>query len=1112
MKTYVNLHTHGSYSMLDGHGKYGQYMERASELNMPALCITEHGNIHGWLDFYQAGVDAGVKPILGIEAYQARKTRFDQDEEERSGKAADEFQQRGPHHLTVLARNEAGYKNAIRLSSRAYLEGYYVKPRLDMELLHDHGDGLIILSGCLSGKIQQALARGEHGLAEAVAREYQECVGKENFFIEVMNHDIPDERRLFPDLVELAKRIDAKIIPTGDCHYVRKEHAHLHDVMLCVQTAAQVDQENRFRFYNDQFYLKSYDEMEQRFDPAWLKNTLDLSNRVDLDLKFGTLYFPEFPLPAGREVNEYLEEQVWEGIVNRYGTNREAKVDEQVRFELGVVRRMGFQHYFLVVSDLVRWAKKQGIAVGWGRGSAAGAILSYALDITNLEPLRFGLRFDRFLVEGRKSMPDIDLDFDDRYRGDVIQYGREKYGDDRLAHICTFGRVMSRAAIRDSARVLGYDYALGDRVAKLIPPPVLGVTLSLEEALVKAAPFKKAFDEEEDVRKIVTTAQEALEGRPRQTGIHAAGVVIAQAPVINFVPVMRKGVDAPIVTQWPMEQIEMCGLLKIDFLAIRNLGVMAETIKLIQQRHGIEIDLDNFDTEDEATYKMIAAGDTVGVFQLESVGMRDMCISMRPNRIEDVMAIISLYRPGPMGSGMHDLYIARKHGTQKIAYEHPILEEVLDKTYGIMLYQEDVLAVSRTLAGFSAAEADDLRKAIGKKQMDKIGLFRDKFVEGCLHTHNVEPAIANKIYSDIEYFGGYGFNLAHAASYAMLSYVTAYLKAHYPAEYMACLLSSVADKPEKAAVYLNAARKMNLTVLPPSVNYSETDFRVLEDSILLFGMRGVAGIGDAYLKAHDNRNRDIVYTSVYDFLRRCDDQLLNKLTIEHFACAGAFDELAPEQPDRVLTREERQHLLDLEREQLSLYVSDHPLIGAWNTIQDSIEYEIADLELVNPGKRVTVGGIIIDATHKVTKNNQLMARFTLEDMSGDLEVVIFPKDYKNIDPSIIQAGTILIVEGRLTKDGDEDQIIKILATNIKVPTLPTYLEGRPILLSFRSELDYNMLKRIETMIEAAPGDSPVFVEFQSGPHKIKARFTKPTSLSIEQPLLELIGLNNLEPL
>lgn len=1080
-------------------------MQQANALDMSHLCITEHGNISGWLDFYDAAKDAGVSPGLGIELYQARKSRFNRDEEEFAiGKAADEFAQRGPHHLTVIAKNQTGYKNAIKLSSRAFLEGYFGKPRADMELIAECGEGLIILSGCLSGKIQQAILRDDYDVAYQTAVQFQEIVGRENFGIEVMNHGIPDENRVLSTLVELANNIGAPIIPTCDSHYAVRSDAHFHDAMLCISTASFLEDENRFRFFNDEFYLKSYDEMALLFPEEWLRNTVDLAESINIDLNFDELHFPEFNLPPGREVNEYLDELVWAGVSKRYPNwQSDNAVRDRIEYELRVIKQMNFQHYFLVVGDIVRWAKANGVRTGVGRGSAAGSCISYVLEITDLDPIRFGLLFERFLIEGRKNPPDIDLDFDDSKRELVIDYIKSLYGTDRVAQIATFASVGAKSAIRDAARVLNLPYADGDRVASLVPKPALGVAKSLKECLTSSE-FKKEYETNEVSKTIVDLAI-GLENKIRQSGIHPAGIVIAPGPIIEYMPVMRFGDDKPIVTQWDMHAIDRNGLLKVDCLGIRNLRIIDTCLRLIKKHYDIDLDVDNLKLDDEKVFEQIAQGKTIGVFQLESGGIRQMASDMRPSNFDEVAALIALYRPGPMGSGMDDAFINRKHGRSQVNYYHPKLANVLDTTYGVMLYQEDILNVAKVLANFNPAEADDLRKAVGKKEMHKIGLFREKFVKGCV-ANGIKDTIANKVYSDIEYFGGYGFGKSHSYSYGWLVYVTQYLKAHYPAAYMAAALSSVTKNQEKASIYLNECRNMNIKVNPPSINSSEEEFKLIADDEILFGFGSIEGIGSATSQYMVNGDRN--YKSVWDFLARTDVELINKKTIESLIYSGAMDELIEDQPQRFLHRSEKEVILNLEKDKLGLYVSDHPLYSAAQLLANYANYNIVDLLDLPNSSTVKVGGIITKVEKKTTKRGDPMRTFWLEDLTNSVECLAWSNQVKLYD-DLIAVGNIVIVEGNIKKEGDdENPRCSLLTRHFEKPDLSEVATGASIVLHLENE-STELLAKINQIIEDNPGNSLVYLHIKSGKHKLILSSRKPTSLNIKDQLEQLVQLDNL---
>ena len=1108
MKNWTNLHNHTVFSMLDGHGSVEQYLERAKSLGMTGLATTDHGNIHSWLDFYDAGKSAGVKPILGSEFYQARKSRFDRDEEERSGPSKNEWEQRGPYHITILAKNNTGYHNIIKMSSRAFTEGYYVKPRIDHDLISQHSDGIIVLSGCLNGEVSQALLRKDYNTALKHATTMQEIVGAENYFIEIQNHGIEEQLSIIPDLIRLANHIGAKVVPSGDCHYVHQHDANAHDIMLCVATNSNIHTPNRFSFSGDQFYLQSYDEMASIFSEELLRNTMHVNDMIDVDLNFGDIHFPNFPIPTQETSVDYFERLAWDGLKRRYGNELPQHIVERANHEIKVVKEMGFPEYFLVVSDLVRWAKENDIRVGWGRGSAAGSVLSYAFDITNLDPIKFGLMFERFLVEGRKSMPDIDLDFDDRHRDKVIEYARTKYGSDHVAHICTFNRTGARQSIRDAARALGYDFSTGDKVSKLVPPPVLGVSKSLKECM-DVFEFSQLYNTEADAKIVIDTAF-GLENLVRQTGIHAAGIVISKNELTEYLPIMKKGADSPIVTQWDMGRVEQCGLLKIDFLGLRNLGVIDNCIKLVKKNKNIDIDVDTIPIDDQKTYDQLAKGNAVGVFQLESAGMRELMVQLQPRDIQDIMALISLYRPGPMGSGMDKLYIDRKHGRSKIVYDHPKLEKVLGPSLGIMLYQEDVLGVSRELAGFSSAEADDLRKAIGKKQMDKISLFRKKFVDGCINVSGISEDKANKIYSDIEYFGGYGFNRAHAASYAMISYVTAYLKMNYTAEYMAALMSSVVGNKDKQSLYLSDCRKLGIKVSTPSINKSGKDFNVLDDNNIIFGLSAISGIGDSIAEAIINcRDEDKPYINMYDFFRRCDSAILKKSTLEHLTYSGAIDELIYVDEELDINRQNELAILEKEKEELGIYVSKHPMEGMAEVIRPMIDKEIIDLFDINNGANVKIGGVITGVKKIITKKGQKMFKLNIEDLSGEIEVIIFPREAKDIQDNEFTQGDVVVMTGAVSRENDDEQsIVKMFYNSSEKINTDRAINTKSIKLLLSNPPSLELVKKLYDIIENANGSANVYIEYVEDNRRIVFRFKKTTSLKIEDNLKEIVKIGN----
>lgn len=1108
MKNWTNLHNHTVFSMLDGHGDVEEYLSRAKSLGMTGLATTDHGNIHSWLDFYDAGKSVGVKPILGSEFYQARKTRFDRDEEERSGPSKNEWEQRGPYHITILAKNNVGYHNIIKMSSNSFLEGYYGKPRIDHDLIADHSEGIIVLSGCLNGEVAQALLRNDYEFALYSAKRMQDIVGRENYFIEIQDHGLEEQRKISQDLIDIANKIGAKIIPTGDCHYVHQADAQAHDIMLCVATNSNINTPDRFSFSGDEFYLQSYDDMSRRFSDEWLKNTMHVNDMIDVDLNFGQIHFPNFPIPTQESSVDYFERLAWEGLKKKYGDPLPEHILLRAQHEMRVVKEMGFPEYFLVVSDLVRWAKNNDIRVGWGRGSAAGSVLSYAFDITNLDPIRFGLMFERFLVEGRKSMPDIDLDFDDRHRDKVIEYARSKYGNDKVAHICTFNRTGARQSLRDAARALGYEFSGGDKIAKLVPPPVLGVSKSLSECM-EVQEFVSEYKANSDSKKIVDTAL-GLEGLVRQTGIHAAGIVISKDELIEYLPIMKKGADNPVVTQWDMGRVEQCGLLKIDFLGLRNLGVIDSCIKLVLENKNIEIDVDKIPLDDELTFLELQKGNAIGVFQLESPGMRQLMVQLQPQNIEDIMALISLYRPGPMGSGMDKLYIDRKHGRSKIQYDHPKLEKVLGPSLGIMLYQEDVLGVARELAGFSSAEADDLRKVIGKKLMDKIALFRNKFVKGCVEHSGLAEDKANKIYSDIEYFGGYGFNRAHAASYAMISYVTAYLKVNFTSEYMAALMSSVLGNKEKQPLYLSDCRKLGIRVLPPSINRSGKDFNVLDNHNIIFGLSAINGIGDSIAEAIINcRDLNNPYKNIYDFFRRCDSSILKKSTLEHLATSGALDELIQVADGIEIQRREELSLLEKEKEELGIYVSKHPMEGLVESIAPQVDSEIIDVLEGHNGSNIRVGGIITSVKKLITKKGQKMFKLLVEDLSAEVEIIIFPREAKSIEDSFFSNGDVFVFSGSVNRENDDEKsIVKIFYNSCQKIDTDKAIGVKSIMLELNAPPSLELIQKLYDIIEVTNGSAYVYIQYVEENKKITFKFNKTTSLKIEDNLKEMIKIGN----
>ncbi|MGC8626667.1 MAG: DNA polymerase III subunit alpha [Acidimicrobiales bacterium] len=935
--SFVHLHLHTEFSMLDGAARVDEVIARAAADGQPAIAITDHGNMYGALDFYKAAHAAGIKPIIGIEAYMAGGSRFERPL--RRGRLDDtggegERGEKLYYHLTLLAESDVGYRNLLKLSSEAYLSGYWYKPRCDWELLEDYHEGVIAGTGCLGGVVNQALLRGDVECATQLAGRLQDIFGRDNLFVELQDHGLAEQHKTNPQLVEIARHLGAPLLATNDSHYTRREDHLAHDALLCVQTGSTMDDPKRFRFEGSEHYLKSAAEMRSVFSqyPEACDNTLWVAERANVTIELGKPKLPVFPRPEGFASSDaYLRHLTFAGAQERYGSPLPAHVSKRLDYELGVIASMGFSDYFLIVWDLIRHAREQRIRVGPGRGSSAGSCVAYCLHIVDLDPLRYGLMFERFLNPGRKQMPDIDMDFDERYRGEMIRYASERWGWDHVAQIVTFSTIKARAAVRDAARVLGYPYALGDRIAKAMPPLVMGRDTPLwacfeevpkhADGYKAAAELREMYEADPDVKRVVDVAK-GLEGLRRQDGIHAAAVVISADPLTEHLPVQRKPEpggrpeDAPIVTQYEMHAVEELGLLKMDFLGLRNLSVIERALDLIEQTSGKRPDIDHVPLDDPATYELLQRGDTVGVFQLEGANMRALVRSLAPTGIGDVAALVALYRPGPMAANMHYDYADRKNGRKPVTYLHPDLAEVLADTYGLMIYQESMLQVAQRFAGYSLEEAENLRKAAGKKVREIMAKEREKFVAGCVRTGYGE-AIGTALFDIIEPFADYAFNKSHAFGYGLVAYWTAWLKANYPVEYMACLLTSVKDDKDKMAVYLAECRAMGIDVLVPDINLSASDFTAVSRGgegtdgqggtsaaitqgqgegaarrAIPFGLSAIRNVGEGQVeRIVAERTKGGPFKDFYDFCNRVDPLVLNKRTVESLIKAGAFDSL-----------------------------------------------------------------------------------------------------------------------------------------------------------------------------------------------------------------------------
>ncbi|MCY3924786.1 MAG: DNA polymerase III subunit alpha [bacterium] len=1089
--SFVHLHTHTEYSMLDGASRVEALVAAAAADGQPALGITDHGNLYGIVPFYKACRAGGVKPILGIEAYMAHESRHERPA--RQGKVDDSGGETATghklyYHLTLLADSEAGYRNLIQIASRAFLEGYYYKPKVDWEVLAEHSEGILASTGCLGSHVCQALLSDDFDTSLGHAGRLRDIFGPCSAHVELQVHGIEDQRRIMPQLLEIARRLDLPLLATNDSHYTHRSDAVAHDALLCVQTGSVRSDPNRLKFDGDEHYLKTAAEMRRLFDesPAACDSTLEIAERCNIEIAFGEIKLPPFPVPEGfADADEYLAHLTLEGAKSRWGQELPSATSDRLAYELQVITTMGFASYFLIVWDLIRYARSAGIRVGPGRGSAAGCAVSYCLGITSLDPLRYDLLFERFLNPGRRQMPDIDMDFDSRYRDDLIRYAAERYGRDHMAQIITFSTIKGRAAVRDAARVLDYPYKVGDTIAKAVPDPIMGRTTPLRACLEREAAHSGGYDlagdlrsmyaEDPQVREVVDVAL-GLEGLRRQDGIHAAAVVISPDPLTTHVPIQRKpgekqkAEDAPIVTQYDMDAVEELGLLKMDFLGLRTLDVITDTVAHVARLRGVELDIDELPLDDERTYDLLQRGDTTGVFQLESPPVRALLRSMLPGDINDVAAVVALYRPGPMKENVHTAYAERKTGRAPVDVLHPDAAEILADTYGLMIYQESMMRIAQVFAGYSPTEADNLRKACGKKIREKMAEERQKFIEGCEAT-GYGRRVGEQWWSRIEPFADYAFNKSHSYAYGLLAYQTAYLKANYPLEYMAALLTSVRTKIERLTPYLLECRQREVAVLVPDVNESLSDFTPVPDpdapgrGRILFGLSAVrnVGAGDA---AHIIEARASgPFGDFDDFCDRVDPSVLNKQTVQSLIRAGAFDSLGhprkglltvhsrtvdaalaerrereagvlslfgdadvatgyshkPAVPD---AHAPRSVMLAEEKQMLGLYISDHPLEGIEQLLAARRERSVAEAAELPDGSVVTVAGAITSLSRRQTRSGARMATFTLDDRTGMIPVTVFPRaleaqGYLLIDESVV------ILRARVDRREDEPKLISI---------------------------------------------------------------------------------------
>ncbi len=1055
----MHLHVHSEYSLLDGAARLEKLVERAKALKFPALALTDHGNLFGAVDFYTACEKAGVKPILGCELYVAPGSRFERSTQDGGYE--------GASHCTVLARTRAGYANLMKLVSKAYLEGYYYKPRVDRELLAQHADGLLVLSGCLNSEVSRLLSAGDEAKALQTAGWYQEVFGKDYYFMEVQSHGLEQQVAVTEGTIKIARALGAPLCGTNDSHYLEADHSRAHEALLCIQTGTTMSDPDRWKFSSNEFYVKSADEMRAVFKdlPEAYRNTLAVAERCNVDLQFGQVHLPKYQVPDGFTLDSYLEERAFEGLKGRYGSSPADAVVERLRYELGVVSKMGFSGYFLVVWDFISYARRQGIAVGPGRGSSAGSLVAYCLGITNVDPIRYGLIFERFLNPERISMPDMDIDFADDRRDEVIRYVVDRYGADRVAHIITFGTMGAKAVIRDVARVLGFSYGEADRLAKLVPGFPLNI--SLDEALEKAPALAEQVKRDQRVGEMWAVAR-ALEGCTRHASVHASAVVISDEPLMERVPLYKDPKRPELITGYAMGPIEKLGLLKMDFLGLKTLTVISDALRLIKESRGIELDGDALPLDDARTYQLLTEARTFGVFQLESAGMRDALKRLKPQRIEDIIAMVALYRPGPMD--LIEDFVNRKHGRSPIAYEHPLMEPVLQETYGIMVYQEQVMRLAADLAGFSLGEADTLRKAMGKKDRELMATQREKFVTGG-KANKIDGRKAERIWDLIEKFAGYGFNKSHAACYGVVAYQTAYLKANHPTEFMAALLTSEMEKTDKIVQYVEETRAMGLRVEPPDVNVSRADFTVAGEAIH-FGLAAIKNVGATAIESIvRTREADGRFAALDDFCARVDLRLVNRRVVECLIKAGAFDSLQSTRAgllaalDQAMDSGQRQQrdreegqvslfdvlggggakpavapiavarvpewppeeMLAYEREVLGFYLSGHPLEQYRDVARRIGALGAADLATRSTGARVLLLGQVSAFSESTTKSGNRMAFATLELVDGSVPLTIFPEPYRSCAGALRHKGPV-IVRGR-ADDSDKGRVV--LAEEIK---------------------------------------------------------------------------------
>jgi len=1145
---YVHLHVHTQYSLLDGAIRIDDLLRRAAEFNMQAVSVTDHGTLFGAVEFYNKAKRAGIKPIIGCEIYVAPRTRFDKTP----------LDNKDISHLILLVENQDGYRNLCKLATTAQLDGFYYRPRIDKQILKECSKGLIGLSACLHGEIPRCIQQGRIEQAEAIAFEYLQIFGEGNFFLEVQNNGLQEQEQVNQIILDMSQRLSIPLVASNDCHYLSKEDVRAHDVLLCIQTGKTVQDNERFQFRTDQLYFKSKAEMHEAFKdyPGAIGNTVDIANRCNIEFDFNTYHFPRFSDEVEQDSDTLFAQSVREGFERRLKRLREKnpQIDQalyrhRLDYEISVIQEMGFSSYFLIVADFIRYAKENKIPVGPGRGSAAGSLVAYSLGITDLDPIVHGLIFERFLNPARKSMPDIDVDFCIDGREDVYKYVVDKYGGgDYVAQIITFGKLKTRAVIRDVGRALDIPLAEVDAIAKMVPDIL---NISLDEALEREPRLLELAHQKPEIDELIKICR-VLEGLPRHASTHAAGVVIADKPLVNYMPLYR-GKKGEVVTQYDMKIVEKIGLVKFDFLGLRNLTVIANALRLIADHGKTPPDLENIKLTDAATYRLLSAGDTTGVFQLESSGMKDLLVRLKPETFDDVIALVALYRPGPMESGMIDDYVARKHGKKKVAYLLPQLEPILKETYGVIVYQEQVMKIANDLANYSMAEADDLRKAMGKKIVSIMAEHRQRFVNGAAE-NGIDAEQAAPIFSLMEKFGGYGFNKSHSAAYAMIAYQTAYLKAHFPVEFMASLLTSEMHSTDGVVKYIVECRSHGIEVLPPGINYSDKTFTVDGEKIR-FGLVAVKNVGEAAIDAILEVRGDQGFSSLFDFCERVDLKKVNKRVIESLIKCGAFDSTGARRSQMMAALEEaldygqrvqkerldpqiglfdgvvnkqvinapalpeieewsENQRLAFEKESIGFYISGHPLKRYEELLDKFTNANAISIKEIKNGGAVRIGGLIRSTKVIKTKRGDLMAFVTIEDLHGAVEATVFSRVYTSVSDLLVEDNAIFI-QGQVQKD---EQSVKILVEKVVPMNRAEETWTASIHLNLElSSTDRTLLEKLNDILKKHPGGCKGFLHLRS-PENTDSIVALPDSLKLKaggaltREVNELLGYPAVETL